>query len=265
MLEKNEHIAEEKIDDPATDATNRRACRITRYTKTTYATLMLTMNLADLQSVVADRLTPSLAEVVSDLGRSILLFSYRYQLAYLHSREHLAHVLNARRLLGEGAEIGVQDGLFSEALLNVWQGSRLYSVDPWRVFPGSWYVDVANVSRSEHDRRYDETTERLKRFGVRSCIRRQASNEAVEGFEDGQLDFVYLDAQHHYEAVKEDVALWYPKVRKGGLLAGHDYLDGHIPEGIFGVKSAVDEFVKAMGLKLAISHERKFKSWVVYL
>lgn len=223
------------------------------------------MNLAHLQSVITHRLSPSATGVISDLGRKVLWHSYRYQMTYFHSREHLGHVLNARKLLGEGAEIGVQNGYFSEAILNVWQGSRLYSVDPWREFPDTSYVDISNVSQNEQDQYYRKTAERLKRFGARSHILRQTSKEAVENFEDGQLDFVYLDAQHHYEAIKEDIALWYPKVRKGGLLAGHDYLDGHIPEGIFGVKSAVDEFVKAKRMKLTISQESSFKSWLIHL
>lgn len=201
---------------------------------------------------------------LKDIGRYLLHRSYRYQLAYIHSREHLAHLLNARRLLGEGAEVGVQHGYFSEAILNVWQGGRLYSIDPWQEFLATAYVDIANITQFEHDQRYGQTIERLRRFGARSCILRQTSKEAVGSFADRQLDFVYLDAQHHYEAVKEDIALWYPKIKKGGLLAGHDYLDGHIDEGIFGVKSAVDEFVNATGLRLSISQESEFKSWFIF-
>jgi hypothetical protein len=223
------------------------------------------MNLTHLQSAITHRLSPSATGVAADFGRYILRRSYRYQVTYIHSREHLAHVLNARKLLGEGAEVGVQHGYFSEAILNVWQGARLYSVDPWREFPTASYIDVANISQLEHDQRYRQTVERLKRFGTRSRILRQTSNEAVESFADGQLDFVYLDAQHQYEAVKGDIALWYSKIRKGGLLAGHDYLDGHLAEGIFGVKSAVDEFVSATGLRLSISQESKFKSWFIFL
>ena len=82
------------------------------------------------------------------------------------------------------------------------------------------------VSQDAHDAFYRETAVKLAPYGDRSIIIRAKSGEAVELFKDGQLDFVYLDAQHHYEAIKEDIALWWPKVRWGGLLAGHDYLDG---------------------------------------
>ena len=52
------------------------------------------------------------------------------------------------------------------------------------------------------------------------------SVEAAQQFEDGTLDAVFIDAEHTYEAVKADIAAWYPKVKKGGYLAGHDYAPG---------------------------------------
>ena len=56
------------------------------------------------------------------------------------------------------------------------------------------------------------------------------------------MDFVYIDARHDYESVLEDLNAWFHKVKPGGILAGHDYADGMLPQGDFGVKSAVDEF-----------------------
>jgi predicted O-methyltransferase YrrM len=90
------------------------------------------------------------------------------------------------------------------------------------------------------------------------------SEEAAEAFEARSLDFVYIDAQHHYEAVKRDIALWWPKVKPGGILAGHDYLDGTREQSEFGVKSAVDEFVEEHDLSLRISNEPSWRSWFVF-
>jgi len=202
---------------------------------------------------------------VKGIGRYILQKSYKYQIAYVRAREHFPHILNARGLLGEGAEIGTQHGYFSEVILSSWKGKKLYSIDPWKEFPSEGYVDVANTPQSEHDEIYRRTLNRLKKFGRRSSILRETSNQALEHFQDGQLDFVYIDAQHHYEAVKEDVRSWYPKVRKGGILAGHDYLDGHIEQGVFGVKSAVDEFARENGLRVIVSKEDDWKSWFMLL
>lgn len=53
---------------------------------------------------------------------------------------------------------------------------------------------------------------------------RMTTDEAVPLFEDSSLDAVFIDADHTYEAVKRDIANWMPKVRKGGILSGHDYI-----------------------------------------
>lgn len=61
----------------------------------------------------------------------------------------------------------------------------------------------------------------------------------------GTLDFAFIDADHSYEACKEDLELWAPKVRAGGIVAGHDY--GAIWPGVV---EAVHEYVANNGLKL---------------
>ena len=55
-------------------------------------------------------------------------------------------------------------------------------------------------------------------------------------FEDEYFDFVFIDADHKYESVKQDIEDWYPKVRKGGILAGHDYAQSQ-----HGIRKAVDD------------------------
>jgi predicted O-methyltransferase YrrM len=110
---------------------------------------------------------------------------------------------------------------------------------------------MANTSQEEHDKKYAQTVERLKPYGNRSHIVRAMSSEAAPSFADGSLDFVYIDANHSYEGCRDDIALWWPKVKVGGILAGHDYVDGAFPEGEFGVKQAVDAFA-------AGAHQRVF-------
>ena len=66
-----------------------------------------------------------------------------------------------------------------------------------------------------------EWRERTKDLPHVRCIR-GTSTEAVVYFEDGSLDFVYIDGDHRYEGFKSDLELYRPKLRKGGVLAGHD-------------------------------------------
>jgi hypothetical protein len=145
----------------------------------------------------------------------------------------------------------VKRGIFSEQILRAWRGGRLISVDSWLEVPEDEYQDVANVSQGRHEQFYEEAARRLERFGDRSEIWRMTSAEAAARVDPGSLDFVYLDARHDYESVKEDLEHWFSKIRPGGIFAGHDYLDGLLPEGSFGVKSAVDEFFGRLGLPVS--------------
>lgn len=188
---------------------------------------------------------------------------YALDVAHVPARQELPWLLQARGLLGVGAEIGVQEGLFSRHLLAHWGGRRLLSVDSWEHEAGGDYVDVANVGQAEQDARYRRTCQRLAVFGDRSEVWRLRSTEAAERLADASLDFVYIDARHDYPAVLEDLAAWVPKVRPGGIVAGHDYLDGDLPEGRFGVKSAVDEFFAARGARVAAT--RLDPPWLTWL
>ena len=196
------------------------------------------------------------------VARPLLNVTYRCGLFYVRGRLELPHILNARGLLGQGAEIGVLRGQFSEILLDRWRGEKLYCVDPWTEFPRDEYWDNKNVAQAEHDRLFAETVQRLQRFGPRAEILRQTSREAARGFPDAELDFVFLDAQHHYEAVREDLEAWHPKIRPGGILSGHDYLDGTLNGCRYGVGRAVREFADAHARRIVVAaREPRFPSW----
>jgi hypothetical protein len=184
-------------------------------------------------------------------------------------RRELGILLNAQGLTGRGAEIGVKEGKFSERILHHWRGELLYSIDPWKEFSEESYRDAANVGQQQQDAYHAETQYRLSRFGNRSKILRLTSAAAAREIADGSLDFAYLDAQHHYEAVKEDIELWYPKVKSGGILCGHDYYDVEEKDpvsgivSVFEVKRAVDEFARNTGVIFFPTKKDKRASWFV--
>ena len=66
---------------------------------------------------------------------------------------------------------------------------------------------------------------------------RLPSVDAAKTYANNSLDFVFIDADHEYESVKEDIKAWFPKVKVGGILAGHDYAGPWWP----GVAKAVHE------------------------
>jgi hypothetical protein len=188
-------------------------------------------------------------------GRSLTGFAHRVELGYL---------LNARGLLGTGAEIGVKTGAFSEEILSRWTGACLISIDPWAEAPADEYVDDANVAQAEHERFLEQTRQRLRRFGERSRIWRMTGEAAATQVAAGELDFVFIDARHDYESVRADLEQWVPKVRAGGIVAGHDYVDGSLPQGEYGVKRAVDEFFEQHGLAVHTTYgDLPWASWLV--
>ena len=186
------------------------------------------------------------------------------RLASMPYRTALPGLLAARSLIGTGVEVGVQRGLYSEVILSRSRLTELILVDPWRELDTADYRDIANVSQAEHENAFAEAQRRLERFGDRATFCRTTSLEAAARIADASLDFVYLDARHDYEHVMKDLTAWHPKVQPAGILAGHDYLDGEFWEGVFGVRSAVDEFAAAHGLAVYDTYgDRPWSTWIV--
>lgn len=115
-----------------------------------------------------------------------------------------------------GAEVGVYKGEFSEKLAGA--GLKLYAIDPWRI-----YKDYTNPRGQKRlDEQYEHTKRILSPYS-NAIILRKTSMEAVEDFEDNSLDFVYIDANHEFRYIAEDLSEWFKKVRPGGIVSGHDY------------------------------------------
>jgi predicted O-methyltransferase YrrM len=66
-----------------------------------------------------------------------------------------------------------------------------------------------------------------KAWGIK--LIRKSSVDASLDFEDEFFDLIYIDADHKYKSVKEDIQSWYPKLKFGGIIAGHDYDDELLP------------------------------------
>jgi hypothetical protein len=200
------------------------------------------------------------------------------------NRIELVHLFQSNYKLGKGAEIGSFKGLYAKEILNIWTG-KLYLVDVWRELSLLEYADSSN--QKQYKNIIIDCCDSIKGCEDRCFMLRSDSQNGSELFDDESLDFVYIDANHRYEYVKQDISLWYPKVRKGGIVAGHDYLkldwyadksyanhpkDKHIwtdkdnnniydnYAGEFGVNPAVDEFCAQYNYELNLTEEW-FSSW----
>jgi hypothetical protein len=192
-------------------------------------------------------------------------------LTAIPAREDIPRLLNARQLFGAGVEVGVQTGDYSQTLLREWRGSKLYLVDLWRPLPNS--SDPANVPIAQHRDNFLKIFDVVAPFDSRAVIIREDSLSAARLFQDSSLDFVYLDAGHSHAEVEADINAWSAKVRPGGLLMGHDYMDGEVSvvnganEVIstfrIEVQRAVNEWASRHRKEIYVTHERMFRSWIV--
>ena len=130
---------------------------------------------------------------------------------------------------GQGIEIGVHEGDLSERLIRFTKPKRLYLIDPWAVFDDDTHADSWYGSRKVTEKDMDARHQRVvKRVGWLNnvTILRDFSQNVADRFDDETMDFVYIDGDHSYEAVKRDIALYGPKVKPGGVLIGDDFRPG---------------------------------------
>jgi len=140
------------------------------------------------------------------------------------NRETLARLFY---LLGfsKGAEVGVERAKYSEVLLRENILLQLTCVDAWQAYRG--YRD--HVDQQKLNRFYDEAQQRLEPWKNRVTVVRAFSVDAAAQIPDRSLDFVYLDAAHDFASVAADLRAWAPKVKVGGIVAGHDYIKAKLP------------------------------------
>jgi len=132
------------------------------------------------------------------------------------------------------AEIGVDYGLNAKTMLKLLPIKTLYLIDPYE----------EELDSITGDTRYKKAQKFLSKYNHKIKFIRKSSHEAVDDIPDN-IDFIYLDGRHEYENVKKDIVLYYPKVKKNGILGGHDFWASNS-----GVCKAVLEFVENHKLKL---------------
>lgn len=142
----------------------------------------------------------------------------------------------AKKGYKKGAEVGVYLGYYSRILLDNIPDLELMCVDSWS----------RNRTRV---RAYKVAKEMLSKYPGAKVVRGK-SMDVAKTIPDESLDFVYIDADHSYEAVKEDINAWAKKVRSGGVVSGHDYFTGHRS---VQVVEAVDEYIKEHNLELKLT------------
>lgn len=178
---------------------------------------------------------------------------------------------------GIGVEVGVLFGQFSKEILELWDG-KLYMVDIWNDI-NFGYIDNNNHINYENNLPILKTLENLRGLEDRGIMIRATSKEASLLFQNNSLDFVHIDANHSYESTKEDIELWYPKIKDGGIFSIHDYIlypsyaesqyekngkDKLYMNSLFGVNKAVDEFCFKNKISKNLTTNESFATFYCY-
>lgn len=154
-----------------------------------------------------------------------------------------------------GAEIGSESGMNALSILKTLDIKTLYLIDIYDTytddryinFKGSGVLDSSKIGKSC----YDSAVLNLKGYEDKIVWVIGKSSEVVSDIKE-PLDFVYIDGNHRYEYVKEDIELYYPKVKIGGVLGGHDFKNTE--PGV--VKAVFEKFGKEL-------NNRSWDWWVV--
>jgi predicted O-methyltransferase YrrM len=164
-----------------------------------------------------------------------------------------------------GVEIGTSGGFYAGRIMKTVPNLKLYCVDPYIT-----YSDYVETPRPEDQTRQEEhlriAKERLKDFNV--TFVRKTSRDAANDFEDNSIDFVYIDGNHSFEYVIEDIALWTKKVRKGGIIAGHDYWTSSEKRGKIDYKATPEQIMKLCQVEDAVNGWTKanqIKPWFILI
>ncbi len=122
-------------------------------------------------------------------------------------------------------EIGAKEGRTTGHILKTVPDSRVIAIDPWISNPAPKNGDATreDYEKWDFEKIEREFWENVGEHKDRCDMKRLTSADAAQWFSaPQQFDIVFIDALHDYESVKQDIGLWWPKVRVGGILSGHD-------------------------------------------
>jgi predicted O-methyltransferase YrrM len=158
--------------------------------------------------------------------------------SFVNFYERMAHRFNNATFVEIGTWKGQSIMYMAEKIKELNKNIKLYGIDTFK----------GNEEHAEHpdvvaNKIYDIYLENIEPLKDYITTIKGSSHDVYTQFEDESIDFLFIDADHSYEAVKKDLKLWYPKVKKGGIISGHDYfwVDAR-------VKRAVDEFFLFTGV-----------------
>ena len=157
------------------------------------------------------------------------------------------------------AEIGVCDGINAQRIWNITKPQFLYLIDPWETLENWWGTEHSNAefTPARREAYHDSYLKTCEFFNDKDNVQiiKKHSTEASEDFDNFYFDWVYIDGDHRYKYVLDDLLYWDSKIKKNGFIIGHDWSHDS-------VQKAVKEFIQKKGyeLKYTASLTHSFQS-----
>lgn len=145
-----------------------------------------------------------------------------------------------------GVEIGVFKAKNAKGIMTVIKPSKLFLVDPYTPY-------IQGGQLVNYEASYKEAKTRMRPYGKKAIFIKKKSSEAITDLP--MVDFVYIDGNHEYDYVKEDLKLYFEIVREGGVIGGHD-----CDASFLGVCRAAVEFAKGHNLEM---HGKRSDFWFI--
>lgn len=147
------------------------------------------------------------------------------------------------------AELGVAEGNFSQDICREWNPSKHYCVDNWAKIPDT--RGDGNFPQEWHNMNYHAAIWKMYEYRHKVEFLKGITWEMARHIKDDSLDLCYVDANHSFEGVTQDIKAWFPKVKEGGVMAFHDYF---MPQ--YGVLDSVHEFCRGRFQVYVIEEEK---------
>lgn len=158
------------------------------------------------------------------------------------------------------AEIGVLEGDYAKIIYDSFSDAEINLIDLWQTESNDFFFSTVEGLT---ERAYQKVQQRF--FGLNNVKLLKGNSSVVfKQFPDEYFDFIYIDADHSYEGLLKDLQNWFPKVKRGGVISGHDW-DCHPDHEFyhkFGVDGALKSYFKEKIRDVMLTSENYYKSWI---
>lgn len=165
------------------------------------------------------------------------------------------------------AEIGVLEGAFARQILNRCKPEKLYLIDCYQHQTDSSYQnDKSNAPQDQQDALYQKVSQAFANEIISGQVDliREYSHVAAKQIPDGSLDWVYIDANHSYDALLNDLKLYSEKLTDSGYILGHDFTNNPMAQRQgFSVVEAVNQFVAQSDFEIFAMNTEPFPTYIL--